>query len=256
MNTPDAIQSTSQISRKGLMRGVVVSNEDPLLEGRVALNVPKFINMADPKKIAKVESTETFDLSNLRNTEIKEAISQSVKTANYYWFRPVFNNCFLVPYAGQVVYCFFEDGCPSKAYYYPQSATLNGEVIPMDKLKATSNRFDVDTKPKIHVFQEYKDGTIVYHDENVKTKRFAITFKNNHSISINENPEENNIEIITESNHIVILNQKDKQILIKSAGGHTVLLDDISAHIEIIASSGGHIKMGSGSGPGTVNING
>jgi len=269
-----ALKSVNEISRDGLMRGIVVNNEDPQLEGRVALNVPKFITKHDPNKVMPVSSTEQIDAGNLRNEEIKDFVPSSVKTANFIWFRPVFNNNFLVPYVGQVVYCFFEDGDPNKPYYYPHAATLNGEVTPMDKLKSTADKFDADKKPKIHVLAEFKDGTIVYHNENAKTKRFAITFKNNHSISINENPEENSIEFITQSKHRVVLDQLNKHITVKTSGGHVgtfddlnkkvqitttgghnILLDDATGHITIQASSGGVIKMGGGSGGGTVNIN-
>jgi hypothetical protein len=269
-----SLKSVNEISREGLMRGVVVSNEDPSMEGRVALNVPKLVTKHDPKKVMPIKSKESIDTSNCRNEEIKDAISASVETCNYIWFRPVFNNCFLVPYVGQVVYCFLEDGDIRKAYYLPQSATLNGEVTPMDRLKATADKFDAATKPKIHVIQEYHDGTIIYHNENAPNKRLAITFKNNHSISINENPEENSIELITESKHKIVLDQRNKQILIKTSGGHTILMDDLApkillnttaghkilmddqpGHITVQASSGGVIKMGGGSGGGTVNIN-
>lgn len=269
-----ALKSVNEISRDGLMRGIVVNNEDPQLEGRVALNVPKFITKHDPNKVMPVSSTEQIDAGNLRNEEIKDFVPSSVKTANFIWFRPVFNNNFLVPYVGQVVYCFFEDGDPNKPYYYPHAATLNGEVTPMDKLKSTADKFDADKKPKIHVLAEFKDGTIVYHNENAKTKRFAITFKNNHSININENPEENSIELITQSKHRVVLDQLNKHITVKTSGGHVgtfddlnkkvqitttgghnILLDDAAGHITIQASSGGVIKMGGGSGGGTVNIN-
>lgn len=269
-----SLKSVNEISRDGLMRGVVVKNDDPTMEGRVALNVPKLITKYDPKKVAPLEAKERMDLSNLRNEEIVDAIPVAVSTANYIWFRPIFNNCFLVPYVGQTVYCFFEDGDPNKPYYYPFEASLNGEIIPMSKLKATSDKFDSDKKPKIHVISEFKDGTIVYHNENTDNKRFAVTFKNNHSLSINENAEENSIELITESKHRVVLDQRNKQIIVKSSsghmvlmddlnkkilvqsvGGHKILLDDASGHVTMEASSGGVIKMGNGSGGGTVNIN-
>lgn len=265
------LKAINEISRDGLMRGIVVSNKDEMLEGRVALMVPKMVNKYDPKKISAVTIKESVSASNMRNEEMTDLIPSEVSTSNHIWFRPVSNNNFIVPYVGQVVYCFFEDGDPQKAYYYPQECSLNGEVIPMEMLKHSKDKYEADRKHKVHTIFEFHDGTIMYHNENGDHKRFAVTFRNNHSISINDNADENSIQIITSSGHVIVCDDIAKNIVIKTAaghsiilddpsknitaktiGGHTISMDDPSSNIWLKASSGGKIRIGNG----TVSING
>lgn len=237
-----SIQSITEISREGLMRGIVVDNHDPQLEGRVALHVPKMVTKYDPKKVVTQSRKQSINTDLVQNDDFRDLIATDIETVNYIWFRPIFQNGFLVPYVGQTVHCIFEDGDPSKPYYYPFNATLNGEVIPMSKLKASADKYDADKKPLVHVLAEFKDGTIIYHDENRDNKRLALTFQSNHSISINENPKENSIELITESGHVLVLDQKNKHITIRTARGHMFKLDDVST--EITATTfGGKVKM-------------
>lgn len=228
------------------MRGIVVDVDDPLLEGRVALHVPKMVTKYDPNKVMPSSRKQSTNTDLMQNDEFKDLVATEVETVNYIWFRPKFQNCFMVPYVGQTVSCYFEDGDPQKPYYDAQNVTLNGEVIPMTKLKPSGDKYNANTKPLIHVMHEFHDGTIVYHDENAENKRFAITFKNNHSISINENSKENSIEIVTESGHVVVLDQKNGHITTKTAGGHVVKMDDIAGTITTSASTGGKIVTGNG----------
>lgn len=237
------LKAINEISRDGLMRGIVVSNKDEMLEGRVALMVPKMINKYDPKKISAITIKESVSTSNMRNEEMTDLVPSEVSTSNHIWFRPVFNNDFIVPYVGQVVYCFFEDGDPQKPYYYPQECSLNGEVIPMEKLKHSKDKFDADRKHKIHTIFEFHDGTIMYQNENKDHKRLAITFRNNHSISINENPDENSIEIITSSGHVIVCDDLKKNIIIKSSAGHSIILDDPTKNVTVRTISGHTINM-------------
>lgn len=269
-----SLKSVNEINREGILRGIVIDVNDPNLEGRIALNVPKFITKYDTSIKEKKSRKEFIETENLLNEEIKDMIKTEVVNVNYIWFRPVFKNNFLVPYVGQTVYCFFEDGDTNKPYYFPFCASLNGEVTSMDKVKATSDLFDSDKKPLIRVIHESKDGTIVYYNENSANKRLEIAFRNNHSISINENEKENSIHLTTGNGNFIVLDELNKHITIKTSGGHILKLDDQnqlvslvtkgghklnlddgSGTIEMSASSGGKIALGSGSGSGTVNIN-
>jgi hypothetical protein len=225
------------------MRGTVVSVDDPYLEGRVALHVPKMVTKHDPRNVSQTSRQQSLNTDIVQNEEFKDLISTSVETVNYIWFRPLFQHCFRVPYVGTVVSCYFEDGDPQKPYYYPLAVSLNGEVTPMTKLKNPADKYEKDTKPFIHVLEEFKDGTIVYHNENKPNKRFAITFQNNHSISINENEKENSIELITESGHVIVLDQKNKHITAKTSEGHIVKLDDVAKSISLTTIAGHKILM-------------
>ena len=269
-----SLKSVNEISRDGILRGIVIDVNDPNLEGRIALNVPKFITKYDTSIKEKKSKKEFIEKENLLNPELKDFVRDDIENVNYIWFRPVFQNSFKVPYVGQTVFCFFEDGDPNKPYYFPFGPSLNGEVTSMDKVKATSDLFDHDKKHLIHVIQEGKDGSIIYFNENASNKRFEVAFSNNHSFSINENESENSIHFVTSNGNLLVLDELNKHITVKTSGGHIIKLDDQnkvcslttsgghkinlddgSGTVEISASSGGKIALGSGSGSGTVNIN-
>jgi hypothetical protein len=237
------IQSISEISREGLMRGTVVSVDDPQLEGRIALHVPKLVTKHDPRDASTRSRKQSLNTDIVQNDDFKDLIASDVETVNYIWFRPKFQHSFRVPYVGTVVDCYFEDGDPQKPYYNPLTISLNGEVTPMTKLKNPADKYEAKTKPFIHVLEEFKDGTIVYHNENKPNKRFAITFQNNHSISINENEKENSIELVTESGHMIVLDQKNKHITAKTAEGHIVKMDDVAKSIALTTIEGHKILM-------------
>ena len=262
-----SLKAVNEIRRDGMMRGIVVDNVDPSGEGRVAIMVPKMLTKFDPKDVSNVVRTESVDSTNLRNEDMRQFVPTEVKTSNRIWFRPIFNNSFKVPYKGQVVYCFFEDADPQKPYYYPNEASIHGEVIEMEKLKHSSDKYDFDKKPQVHVEFEYRDGTICYHNENPEHKRFAITFRNDHSISINENPDEDSIQLITHTKHEVVLDDLNKHVTARTSAGHLIKMDDVAKSITVrtinghtiilddpnksitIQTSGGHlIKMDDGSG--------
>lgn len=238
-----SLKSISEISRDGVMRGVVVSVNDLQLEGRVALHVPKMVTKYDPKNVQVQSRKNSINTDIIANDDFKDLLSDSVETVNYIWFRPLFRSSFMVPYVGMTVQCFFEDGDPNKPYYYPHNTTLNGEVIPMTKLKATADKYDAATKPLVHVMNEFQDGTIVYHNENKANKRFAVTFQNNHSFSINENEKENSIQLITESGHELVLDQKNKHITATSAGLHMIKMDDVTSTITVKTTEGHTVIM-------------
>ena len=234
-------KAVSQIDKKDKMRGTVVGTDDPTMEGRIKVLIPKLMLKADPSLAIPTEEDRPIDNSIVANTGVKKIISSSVKLVNFVWARPVFNNEYLVPYVGQTVYCFLEDGDPNKIYYEMSSPTLDGEVTPMEKVKNQANVFDPKKKPFIHVIKEFADGTIIYYDEN--DQRLAITYRNNHSISINNNEKDNHIELITNSNHKVILDQKNEFILLQSSKKHSIILDDKNKKISANTTNGHSFMM-------------
>jgi hypothetical protein len=231
--------SLSPISRDERMRGTVIRTDDPKLEGRIGVMIPKLILKSDPSLTEREEISKPVNSGILANSKMQSIIKSSLMSVNYIWCRPVFRNEHLVPYKGQVVYCFFEDGDPNKPYYENITPTLDGQVTPMDKVKQSANRFDPVAKPLIKVIKEFSDGTIIYYDENDNSKRFAITYKNNHSISINLNDNENSLELITNSNHKFTLDQKNQNIKAQTSEGHILIMDDANKKIAI-TTIGGH----------------
>ena len=230
----------SEIDRKSAMRGTVMSTADPSLEGRIAVLIPKLMLKNDPNKIGKLNEKQSLTTEIFKNKEIADLCNNNVETSNTVWARPKFNNSFMVPYVGQTVEVFFEDGDPNKIYYNPLEISLEGQVIEMDMVKSTEDRFSVEKKPFIHVFKEFKDATIMYFNENQANKRFEITFKSKHSISINENLKEDCIEIVTKDSHRVILDTKNKHVTVHTSKGHKIFMDDAGKQIKI-TTTGGHI---------------
>lgn len=237
------MQAIGEISRKDKMRAIVVSVADPDLEGKIAVVIPKLMAKVDPRTIAATKSPIAVNRSNTVNEELHDLISPSIEASNHYWCRPVFRDEFLVPYPGNQVYVFFEDGDPQKAYYEMTDPTLNGEVIHMKHVKATPNTLDKDKKPLVHVFKEFKDFTIVYYDENDDDKRYSVTFDTGHMISINDNPTERNIELVTTKLNRVILDDLNKHITIHTTDKHQVKLDDANKKITVDTTAGHNITM-------------
>lgn len=231
--------SVSEIDRSKHMRGVVIRTDDPHLEGRIALHIPKLVTKFDHQNIRETTTTTKTNTSIISNKEFISAINTDVKHTNIIWCRPAHQNNYEIPYKGQVVYCYFEDGDPQKPYYLNDTPTLNGDAMPMAKLKATKHRYESKTKPLVRVFFEGQDSTIHYFDENEETKRYAITFKNNHSISINENSNENSIELITESGHRIVLDQKNKHVTVNTSKGHKMVMHDVSEDV-LVQTIAGH----------------
>ena len=253
----NSTKSLNTIDRKDKMRGTVIRIDDPMLEGRIGVMIPKLLLKENPNSLEPKKDELNLSSDHIKNVSISGNLPKTISSVNYIWVRPIFLSEYMVPYIGQVVYCFFEDGDPNKAYYETNIPTLNGTVTPMEKVKNTKNTFDKDAKPKIKVIKEFSDGTIVYYDENDNSKRFAITYRNNTSISINYNEKEKNIELTTASKHLVVLdelnkniraitsgghilnmNDRDKCILIKTTDGHFANMNDINKTI-LVQSSGG-----------------
>lgn len=243
----NSTKSLNTIDRKDKMRGTVIRIDDPMLEGRIAVMIPKILLKENPNSSEPKKDELNLSSDHIKNVSINGNLPSTISSVNYIWVRPQFLNEYMVPYIGQVVYCFFEDGDPNKAYYETNIATLNGTVTPMEKVKNTKNTFDKETKPKIKVIKEFSDGTIIYYDENDNSKRFAITYKNNMSISINYNEKEKNIELVTTGKNLVILDDLNKSIRAVTGGGHTLNMSDNDKSI-LVKTTGGHSMNMSDSG--------
>ena len=237
------IKSLNNIDRKDRMRGTVIRIDDPMLEGRIGVMIPKLLLKENPNSLEPNKEDISLSSGHIKNTSINSNLVSSIASVNYIWVRPIFLNEYMVPYIGQIVYCFFEDGDPNKPYYENNVATLNGSVTPMEKVKNTKNTFDKEAKPKIKVMHEFKDGTIVYYDENDNSKRFAITYKNNMSISINYNDKEKNIELITTSGHTVVLDDTNKNIRATTSGGHNLIMTDSGKSISMRSTGGASVVI-------------
>ena len=232
------IGSLTEIDKKNKMRGVVVDVYDPMLEGRVALMIPKLALKYDPTVTETDTKSLNINKDMIANSGMQQHTKDTIEVINYLWARPSSKN-YMIPYKGETVYCYMEDGDPNKLYWQRMFPTLNGEVTEMELVKNGANKFNKEAKPFIHVFEEFSDSTIVYYDENSNSKRLAATMKNGHSISMNNNAKENNIELITGGKHRVVMDDLNKNITITSTSGHTAKLDDSGKNV-LIKTAGGH----------------
>ena len=211
-----------------IMRGTVMSVVDPRMEGRIAVNIPRVTPDGDPAAVAKKDKTEHVDSSVLENSEIADAVPSTVTSTNTMWARMLkgVSGESKVPYEGQTVYCFFEDGDPNKLYYYPQIPTLNGQNTSMDKVRSTFDKYTPNRRPLIHMLHEFKDGTTVYYNENPEFKEFQIITAGDQSFSIRDSAEFKQLELLNASGQRVLLDETNKQITAKTAGGHMIILSD------------------------------
>ena len=235
----DNIGNLTEISTDGVMRGIVVSNEDVKLEGRVALMIPKLALKFDPNISEKISFTLNNNKNIVGNSSVKNFIKDNVESVNYIWARPTAKN-YMIPYVGEAVYCFMEDGDPNKVYWTRLKPTLEGEVTEMELVKNGGNKFDKAKKPFIHVFEEFSDGTILYYDENENAKRLEAKFKSGFTINMNDTDNNKSLEFKTASGHKAIMDDLAKYINITTAGNHNLLMSDNEKVIKI-KSSGGHI---------------
>lgn len=224
------------------MRGLVVERIDPLMEGRIGVIIPRLMPGADPNMASPKETSSPISKDAIKNTELHDGISSSITSKNFLWARPKMSTkgSYQVPYVGNTVSVYMEDGDPSKLYYDNAAPTLNGDAIPMDQVKASGDVWTPALKPNIHVFEEYKDGTIMYYNENEATREFEIKFSNGFMFSMADHATANQIEIITTTGHTIVLDQLNKKCYWKTAGGHMILLDDNGPAKIHVTTTGGH----------------
>lgn len=242
-NFMNSLKAVNEIRRDDIMRGIVVDVNDPMLEGRVAIMVPKMLTKFDPADVSSIKLKESLNLDNLKNDELKGYINPTVETSNSIWFRPKFLFNFEVPNKGDVVDCFFEDGDVQKPYYFSSKCSLNGEVTPMENIQHTSDKYDVGAKPKVRVIFEYSDGTIMYYNENDSHKMFSVKFSSGFEFNIKDNSEEERIELLTKNKNKIVLDDILNKISIRTNGGNKIDLQDESESISIVSSKGASIKL-------------
>ena len=239
------------------IRAVVVSTIDPLMEGRVLVNIPRLIPDGDPAAAKEITKTTNVNADVLQNTEMVDAVSNNIESSNAMWARPLMiaSNDFCVPYQGSTIYVIMEDGDPNKLYYTKESPTLNGQTIGMDNVKASADVFTPSKKPLIKVLHEFKDGTTIYYNENPENREYEVKFPSGTSFSISDNEAASHIELITKNKFRIIADDTNKSIHLTTAGGHDVTLSDGGENGDSVISaktSGGSTFTMTGDG---ANIN-
>lgn len=245
------------------LRGLVVNTTDPKMEGRIAVLIPRLMPNADPNMVQTKNKTSLVNKDILHNSELAGAVSSETKSSNQMWARPCPNAVgnFRVPYKGTTVYCYFEDGDPSKLYYKPYGASLEGETIPMDGVRSSGDVFTPDKKPFVHVYDEFKDGSIIYYNENSASRELHVSMSNGFSASMESNPSSQRFDLLTDLGYRFTIDQLNKKVTIicpnghifemdageapkiyaRTASGHNVLMDDSEKPGIVLTTAGGHI---------------
>lgn len=237
---------TPQVKDSRDLRGLVVSVVDPLMEGRIAVIIPRVMPNSDPNMAQTKEKTNTVNKDILHNTELTGAVASTAKSSNQMWARPCRNAStgnFRVPYKGQTIYCYMEDGDPSKLYYKPYGPTLSGEVIAMDEVRASGDVFSPEKKPFIHVYDEFNDGTTIYYNENAENRELHCKFSNGFTASMESNPKAQRFELTTDLLYTFLIDQLNKKILTKCPNGHTMLIDAGEAPKISVTTASGHVIL-------------
>jgi hypothetical protein len=234
---------TRNIDTRDGMRALVIRNDDPTLQGRIGVLIPKLMPFEEPNMYKEVVREEDVETSCIINEEIHGLISKNVTRQNYIWASPErsITNNYRVPYVGTTVFVYMEDGDPQKLYYRQVRPTLDGERPRMKQVKAAPQTLDAKKKPWIHLIEEFQDGTTIYYNEDKDNREYEVKFSNGYALSIADNKNESAITLKTSSGHSMVMDTKGKAIKVKSSGGHSITMDDNGGKIDVIGSGGGKV---------------
>lgn len=263
----------SDLNTEGKCRAIVVKRDDPTMQGCIGVIIPKLMPYSDPAKGKVIERDMQMDKEGISNPEIKGMIKNAVKTSNFMWARPLkeATGRYRIPYLHSTVYVEMEDGDPQKLYYYPYGPSQEGESTSMDTAGMTKDSYVPGNKPNIHILETFKDGTILYYNENGGTREYGIKFASGFEFVMGDNAEKQgflltttkgdkitidqlnqNILIATSLGHQFVLDDKNQNISVKSTGGKSILMDDKADNVTIVDNGGNTILMDSGAG--NINI--
>ena len=255
-----------EISLTGMMRAVVLKRDDPLMEGRVGVRIPKVMTETDASDMEvcgmdiNPKNPSDYD-PNSEITPIRE-----VKTTNMLWARPVLpfspasedgklmsSGTFAVPTVGQAVYVFFEEGDVQKLRYYPFTPSLAGESIPMASLPEDSRQSleDPERRPNLRVLAETPRGHIMAFDENEDSDYFVIRFANGHELRMKGAEDDSRIEIRTANGNAVQLDDLEDNLNITVLNDAVVNVGNdasISVANNMTAEAGGDMALKAGGG--------
>jgi hypothetical protein len=215
------------------MRAVVLNRVDPLMEGRVLVNIPRITPDGDPAAHKEIKRENTVNKDFLQNEELGDHIKSTVDSSNGIWARPLPECDFLVPYVGETIYVIMEDGDPSKVYYTKERPSLNGQTTAMSQVRVVADIITPDKRPNINILHEFKDGTTIYYNENEPSKEFHIKFPTGFEFSIQDNPENKNATISTQKGFKLVLDDLADSVRMETPKGMLARLDDKTNEVMI-----------------------
>jgi hypothetical protein len=160
------------VGHDGWMEATVVSNNDPLGEGRVACVIPKVNPGSDPEATSLKKSPVALKPDIFANAT-PPTTGSTATTTNATWLRPAFQvfakdkkaagGSYVVPTVGSKVEAFFVDEDPQKGYYRPATLTKPGDVIPGKNIPGAAKGHwgDKSKRPDVLILLESVFGSIV-----------------------------------------------------------------------------------------------
>jgi hypothetical protein len=217
-------------------RGRVVQRTDPKGEGRVGVFIPNLVT--EHPNSAQVPSPKANVIpASLFANQGDLRVSNVVNTDIFIWARPstglveggvggsTTSGEYRVPKQGTMVEVYFEDRDPSKPFYRMSSPTVAGDVVDAAHIgkgtnaqNAAANWKDPAAKPNIDIIRQWDSGTVMYFDGNPNANCFVLRFASGHTLLIGD---------ATESG-----------ILMQTAKGHLIQLDENSGEIRVRTQTG------------------
>lgn len=225
-----------EINFGGFLRGVVVEDVDPEMNGKLGISIPRLMEGYNAKNTSDTKiypfmsgGNSGGNLYDPEFSDVKESTT-AVEVADYIWAMPAFPvapsadakgiSSFALPVKGQVVFCFMEDEDPQKLYWLPITPTLENEPITFQNMLITLSKKNDKVPEKfrnIIKIMQAPNGNVLGFDYNEDTNSFEITFSSGSSISIQENDQTKEIRLSNEEN-VIIMDKLHKKLSISTNG--------------------------------------
>lgn len=216
-NEVSALEDTTELNYMNLMEAEVRDNEDPDLEGKIAVYIPKLMYNNNYEEKPKETQHQDIDTSKLINSDDFATETLTTETSNYIWVRPlqIFEdneetwkhededyigykkrNGIVTPYKfsrhnsgtlrvpriGTIVLVFFLDGDPQKGYYFPFTPTVEGnelDTVNADHPKTLGTK---EGRAKTDTIRLYWDGMRIEAD--TKNHTIVIVARNGNRVKV------------------------------------------------------------------------
>ena len=275
------MQNMFETLQNNFLSAIVVRTDDPLKEGRIAVNIP-ILSMDGSYKPEEIVLNSNSKKVKINNAE--ESLSSKLDSSNYLWARPtnyvdsnenVLNitknaGTYKIPKIGSNIMVFFLNNDPQQLYYMPFTLTVKGETISGTNILDKESWDSEKDKPNIQAIEFTNEDIIEHNDkksyfrlaktsgyeiiviESSDRKEIMMKTPNNNSIKIDDlNPD--NISILTSEGHSIKMSDKNGYVDIKTVGGHNAKLDDKGKKISLSSASGNTIVIDDNGG--NININ-
>lgn len=229
---------------------LVVDNVDVNLSGVIKVYVPT-IMMKQKRNNAKSENKTIINSFNIINESSDDISTKNIKvTESHTIFAYPFNfveqnsGTQIIPEIGSEVFIFFKDNDYDIAYYMSGNSYKNAQILDYgeiieEKENAENPNLRVDHK----VLLLTKSGHIICLNDTEVNNGILIKSSNKHKLEMKSTKNFSGIELKTEGDFKIILDDTNKGIIIKSKNGHFLSIDDKNGGINLNTNSGTRVTM-------------